>query len=208
MDEFHPCEHERYSEKTLTEKNKVYTTLGASNHVPEEREKYDYYATDPEAVEMLLEMEKFNQYIWEPACGEGHISEVLKQHNYQVASTDLIDRGYGENFFNFLESEGEWVGDIITNPPYKHAQEFLEKSMELIKHGAKIAMFLKLTFLEGKRRAKMFERYPPKIIYVSSSRIRCAKSGDFNTDTSAVAYCWFIWIKGFKGEPIIKWFNK
>ncbi len=39
---------------------KVFTTLGSSNHVPEEREAFDYYATDPRAVEMLLELEQFS----------------------------------------------------------------------------------------------------------------------------------------------------
>jgi len=38
---------------------KVFTTLGSSNHVSEEREQHDYYATDPRAVEMLLELETF-----------------------------------------------------------------------------------------------------------------------------------------------------
>ena len=49
---------------------KVFTTLGSSNHVPEEREAFDYYATDPRAVEMLLKLEQFSPVIWEPACGE------------------------------------------------------------------------------------------------------------------------------------------
>ena len=75
---------------------KVFTTLGSSNHVPEEREAFDYYATDPRAVEMLLELEQFSPVIWEPACGEGHISKVLQAHSYEVISTDLIYRGFGD----------------------------------------------------------------------------------------------------------------
>ena len=75
---------------------KVFTTLGSSNHVPEEREAFDYYATDPRAVEMLLELEQFSPVIWEPACGEGHISKVLQAHDYEVISTDLIYRGFGD----------------------------------------------------------------------------------------------------------------
>ena len=35
-------------------KNSIYTTLGASNHVAEEREENDYYATDPNTVELFL----------------------------------------------------------------------------------------------------------------------------------------------------------
>ena len=99
---------------------KVFATLGSSNHVPEEREAFDYYATDPKAVEMLLELEQFAPVIWEPACGEGHISKVLQAHGYQVISTDLVYRGFGDpEPLDFLkETLDGFEGDIITNPPY------------------------------------------------------------------------------------------
>lgn len=73
----------------------VFVTLGASNHTMNSRAENDYYATDPRAVELLLEKEEFSNNIWECACGEGHISKVLEQNGYEVLSTDLIDRGYG-----------------------------------------------------------------------------------------------------------------
>lgn len=69
-------------------------------------------------------------------------------------------------------------------------------------------MFLKILFLEGKERKQLFQTNPPKVVYVSSSRITCAKNGDFNKFTSgALAYAWYIWEKGYKGDTIIKWFN-
>ena len=77
------------------DKNSVYKTLGASNHTEENRQNEDYYATDPKAGEMLMELEKFNKNIWECACGEGHLSMVFAKHAYDVKSTDLIDRGFG-----------------------------------------------------------------------------------------------------------------
>ena len=108
---------------------KVFTTLGSSNHVPEEREAFDYYATDPRAVEMLLELEQFSPVIWEPACGEGHISKVL-------------------------------------------------------------------------------QAYPPRKVYISRSRLACYKNGDMTgKPESAIAYAWYVWEKGFTGDPVIKWFN-
>lgn len=67
-------------------------------------------------------------------------------------------------------------------------------------------MFLKLQFLEGKNRKKFFKENPPKVVYVSSSRLECGINGKFS-GTSAVAYAWFVWEKGFKGEPVIRWFN-
>lgn len=139
----------------------TFAALAASNHAQNERETNDYYATEPKALELLLEQESFDPFVWECACGEGHLSEVLRQHSYIVHSTDLIDRGYGVGGVDFLKETAPFNGDIITNPPYKFAQEFVEHALSLIPTGNKVAMFLKLTFLEGQGRRKMFEMHPP-----------------------------------------------
>ena len=189
----------------------IYTTLGASNHTDKEREIDDYYATDPVAIDLLLSEEKFNNKIWEPACGEGHLSKRLEEHGYNVTSTDLVDRGFGTPYIDFLNCSEIFNGDIITNPPYKFAKEFIEKSLDLIPEGNKVAMFLKIQFLEGKARRKLFDINPPKVVYVSSSRILCAKNGEFEKmkagGGSAVAYAWYVWEKGFKGNTTLKWIN-
>ena len=192
----------------------IYTTLGASNHTSEEREQHDYYATEPKAVEILLENESFCHYVWECACGEGHISKVLLNAGYDVKSTDLIDRGFEDTeVLDFLKTDVEYrkrdfSRDIITNPPYKYAKEFVEHALDISMDSTKIAMFLKLTFLEGQARKKLFKKYPPKTIYVFSGRVKCAKNGNFDeVGSSAVAYAWFVWEKGFIGNPVIKWVN-
>lgn len=195
----------------------IFVCNGASNHTEEEREVNDYYATEPKAVKLLLEQEKFFPYVWECACGEGHMAEVLKNAGYNVKTSDLYDRGYeGTEILDFLKVTKEVAStympmDIITNPPYKFAKEFVEHALDISMDGTKVAMFLKLTFLESNARRKLFEKYPPKVVYVSSSRLQCAKNGDFEKYGkgvgTAVAYAWFIWEKGFEGEPIIKWFN-
>lgn len=189
---------------------KVFTTLGSSNHVTDEREQFDYYATDPRAVEMLLQMEAFAPVIWEPACGEGHISKVLAAHGYEVISTDLIYRGFGDpEPLNFLEETLDgFEGDIITNPPYSVGLQFVERALESVRPGGKVAMFLKVQFLEGKRRGEFFKKSPPRSVYISRSRLACYKNGDLTTNPeSAIAYAWYIWEKGFTGDPVIKWFN-
>lgn len=147
--------------------NSIFKTLASSAHTEEERKAFDYYATDPAAAEMLLELEEFDNNIWEPACGQGHLSIVFEQHGYNVKSTDLIDRGFGEKM-DFLSIHNTFFdGDIVTNPPYR--------------------------------------------IYISSSRINCAKNGNFeglrDTGGSAVAYAWYVWKKGFTGDTTLKWFN-
>ncbi len=192
--------------------NSIYKTLGASNHTDKERENNDFYATEPKAGELLLELETFSQNIWECACGEGHLSKVFEKAGYTVKSTDLIYRGFGEGGVDFLSDDITfWNGDIITNPPYKYAKQFIEKALNIIPEGNKIAMFLKIQFLEGKERKKLFLSNPPKTIYVSSSRLLCAKNARFDEmiagGGSAVAYAWFIWEKGFNGTTELKWFN-
>ena len=98
-------------------------------------------------------------------------------------------------------------GDILTNPPYKYAMEFVLKALELIPDGHKVFMFLKVTFLEGQTRYnKLFSKYPPKKIYVFSKRISCAGNGEFEKfPSSAVAYAWYVWEKGFTGDSVVKW---
>ena len=188
----------------------IYAPLGASNHSTSEREIHDYYATDPRAAELLLEVEDFSPVIWEPACGEGHLAKVFNKAGHTVISTDLIYRGYGSSKpLDFLAYDGEsFDGDIVTNPPYSKGAEFVEKAIETITDGHKVAMFLKLQFLEGQKRRKLFDRYPPRTIYVLSGRIKCAKNGEFDgIGSSAVAYAWYVWEKGFTGIPQIRWIN-
>ena len=191
----------------------VYVGLGASNHTEDERSENDFYATPPLAVKHLLDIEEFNKNIWEPACGMNHIVNELRNKNYNVRCSDIIKMTDDPNIeiIDFLNYNEKWDGDIITNPPFKYALEFVNKALEITDNGTKIAMFLKLQFLEGQKRIKLFEENPPKIIYVASKRYGCSKSGKFNEDGnigSAICYCWYIWEKGFKGDPIIKWINK
>ena len=188
--------------------NSIFTTLGASNHTEKKRQEQDYYATDPKAVDLLLEQETFSTDIWECACGEGHLSERLEDYGYNVLSTDIIDRGYGRGDVDFLKQTYNFKGDIITNPPYKYAKEFVYKALELVDDGSKVAMFLKVLFLESKSRRELFKKHPPKTIYISSSRLMCAKNGDFErSPSSAVAYAWYVWEKGYKGPTMVKWIN-
>ena len=186
----------------------VFTVIGASSHSNKARAPHDFYAIDPKALEMLLDLETFNKNIWECACGQGHLSRVLEARGYNVVSTDLVDRGYGTANVDFLQCTEYFDGDIITNPPYNLAINFVKHALDLVPAGNKVAMFLKLTFLESQSRRKFFDESPPKIIYVSSGRLKCGINGDFNANSSsAVAYAWFVWIKGFTGSPQVKWFN-
>lgn len=193
-------------------KRSVFTTLGASNHSSEERESNDYYATHPDAINYLKKKIELPHLILEPACGEGHLSERLKELGHEVMSYDIVDRGYGEvqNFFEMLTAPTDKEFAIVTNPPYKYAMEFVSHSLELVSDGMMVCMFLKTTFLEGKRRYnKLFRFTPPLCVLQFVERILCAKNGDFDAmrakGGSAAAYAWFIWRKGYNGKTTVDW---
>lgn len=187
----------------------VFSTLGASSHSDGDRQIQDYYATPGYAVEALLELEDFQRNIWEPACGGGHIADVLKKHGHSVRCSDIVDRGFdGTELADFLQTTPhDFVTpcDIITNPPYSLATEFVWKAMHNVHDGAKVAMFLKIQFLETQKRFDLFSKYPPKKVWVFVNRVNCGKNGLFTGESSAVCYAWFVWQRGFDGNPEIDW---
>jgi hypothetical protein len=144
-------------------------------------------------------------------CGQGHLSKRLVELGHNVWSTDLVDRGYGEtgvNFFDIESIDSKW--NILTNPNYKFALETVLHSLNLVADGRYVMMFLKVQFLEGKKRkVQLYDKLPPKYVFVSSERILCALNADFKRmikgGGSAVAYGWFVWEKGWKGDTTIKW---
>lgn len=200
------------SKDWIGNRRSIFGTMGASNHVDDKREENDYYATNPYAIDCLLQVETPTSPIWECACGEGALSERLKQFGYEVYSTDIVERNYKLDkkldFFNVLEFGQEYDCDIITNPPYKYATEFVLHALNLVKTGRKVYMFLKILFLEGRERYNvLYKNYPPKTIYVFSRRVDCAKNGKHFLNGGAVAYAWYVWEKGWQGKTTIEWVN-
>ena len=194
--------------------NSIFKTLGASNHTDKDRQSEDFYATSPIAIQKLAEVFPLNHQIWEPACGNGCLSKWMVDNGHDVVSTDLVDRGYGKGGVDFLKTtEKPFNGafDIVTNPPYIRAKEFILHGLELIPEGGRVIMFLKTTFLEGKARKKeIYDITPPRWVYQFSERVLCAKNGDFDYmrkhGGSAVSYAWYVFNKHNKEKITqIKW---
>ena len=193
--------------------NQLNLIMGAAINAKETREENDFYKTDPKALEVFLDVFDLHKNVWECACGDGGLSEVLLSRGYNVLSTDLVDRGYDKLLFtkDFFEFDAEYDGDILTNPPYKYASEFVLHALDLIPNGNYVVMFLKIQFLESQNRYdSLFKKYPPKYVYVLSNRYNTAKNGEFEKYKAAPAlcYCWFVWEKGFEGEPTLRWIHK
>lgn len=168
---------------------------------PVNREKDDFYPTWPGATEALLRVETFDGPVWEPACGEGDMSRVLEAAGYTVISSDLVDRGYGETRIDFLMEHQSRAPNIITNPPFGLAKEFVDRA--LILSSGKVAMFLRLAFLEGIERGSWFPFTPLARVYVMSRRVpmqrgRLKQAGDGH---GSIAFAWFVWDPQHKGPP-------
>lgn len=170
------------------------------------RSENDFYPTPEWATQALLDREKFKGSIWEPACGDGAMSKVFLKNGYcSVVSSDLVDRGYEAGIVrDFLSSKYE-ANNIITNPPYALALDFVLHAKECATH--KIAMFLKTVFLESEGRKAMFQdkEFPLRTVYQFSKRVTLYKDGKKMKNSGMIAYAWFVWDRGYEGNPMIEW---
>lgn len=207
-------------------KKSVSTMLGMSTtwH-PEQRAAGDYYTTDPTAVEQFIKhiskkdgliTGSFFNTIWEPACGCGNISKVLKSHGYKVISSDLYDRGFGYTGFDFLGSVGvpESCNTIITNPPYALADDFVKHAMDVLPIGGRYFALMNLSYLAGQKRFnEIYNNGYLRAIHVYPHRINCYKNNENTGHSSPVSYAWFEYLKrshngNIYSPPAIYWIEK
>jgi hypothetical protein len=169
------------------------------------RQRDDFYPTPPASTLALLDAERFEGDIWEPACGDGAISKILLSRGYQVISSDLIDRGYGEPNIDFLLDYRTTADNIITNPPFKFAREFVEHALGRSRR--KVAMLCRLAWLEGKERRKLFLSTPLARVWVHSERVPILRNGDpmMAGGGGMIAFAWFVWDHSHKGPPNLGW---
>ena len=164
----------------------------------------DFYPTPKWATYALMENERFNGEVYECACGDGKMAEVIKEYNSVVAS-DLYEYGYGISGIDFLR-ETKSYENIITNPPFNSAENFVLHAYELALQ--KSAFLLRLAFLESaKRQEKIFNIIPPARVWVFSERITFYPRGQTKKGSGTTAYAWFVWDKQAKDKKTeIHWF--
>lgn len=163
------------------------------------RDPMDNYPTPDIATLSLLRLEDFPGVVWEPACGSGHIA----RHFPGCMASDIRrNHIFGETGVDFL-TETRTVNHIVTNPPYRLAQRFVEHAIDCV--DGKVAMLCKLAFLEGKARYSLFRRHPVKTVYVFSKRLPLTKEGDTRKQSSMIPFAWFVWEKGYAGKTSVDW---
>lgn len=163
----------------------------------------DFYPTPAWATHALIENEPIQGEVWECACGDGAMSEVLELSANRVESSDLYERGYGEAGVDFCRAARK-AQNIITNPPFHSAEEFVHRGVELADR--KFALLLRLAFLEGaKRQSSIFNEKPPSRVWVFSERITFYAKGAKKKGSGTTAYAWFVWDKDSLGPAELKW---
>jgi len=154
--------------------------------------KNNFVRTPREITEALLKMENFEGKILEPCCGDGAISEVLKENGFEVKSSDLFDYGYGEikDLFD-IELEQE---NIITNPPFSLKVDMIEKLLSVTKKKLVLLWYVKNigNLLEGRRHKNL------KTIYIFKKRI------EWKETKIGWLFAWYVWEKGYEGDVTIK----
>ena len=185
------------------------------------REQDDFYATDPEALQKLIDRCsvwlqriwirtcKQRDIIWECACGDGNLAKCLTWNGLYVYATDLRDCGYGYSGVDFLQEKGTPNGCkiILTNPPYSLANEFILHALEILPEGGLYIALMNINCLAGiERYNKIFSKGSLREIYVFSKRIGCWKNNERDDKKAHIInYAWYVFQKGYKGQPTLYW---
>ena len=147
--------------------------------------------------------EPFKGDIWECACGDGAMSQVLNHTGSTVVSSDLYDRGFGEIGHDFLTTDRQYR-NIITNPPFNSAEGFVATALK--QATGKFALLLRLAFLEGANRTRtIFHKAPPSRVWVFSERITFYPKNAQRAGSGTTAYAWFVWDKDAPGGTELRW---
>ena len=166
----------------------------------------DLYETPPGAVRALLHVERLPHAVWEPACGPGAIVQVLRDAGHRVVATDLLDHGCPDSaasrdFLAELEAPAG-VEAIMTNPPFKLADEFVRHALALT---SRVIMLLRLAFLESERRTPILESGRLARVHVFRNRIPMMHRHGWTRAkaSSSIAFAWFVFDGKRGGPPVI-----
>lgn len=157
----------------------------------------DMFPTPPWATRALCEWISARQatqhkHVWEPACGMGHMSRVLKDYFQSVYSTDIHDYGVNDCTIDFLQSPLAWRRDwVITNPPFNQAAAFAKRGLACADN---TALLVRTSFLEGQGRYNdLFSYSPPTDILQFTERVPMHKGRLLKNGSTATAYAWLVW---------------
>lgn len=163
----------------------------ANSSTKNKRRSLDFYPTPKEVTHALMKFLDMDEcVIWEPACGDGAMSKVLKEYGHEVHSTDIRCTGYGLGDIDFLTATKS-CDAIITNPPFKISAEFITHAL---KQADTVAMVLKSQYWHAKKRIELFKDNPPA--YVLALTWRPDFMGGERGGSPTMEVHWTVWMNG------------
>jgi len=165
----------------------------------------DLYETPRVAVGALLRCEHLPHRLWEPACGHGNIVDVLRARGHEVIGSDLIDYGRPDFFSRrdfLMEKLPRGCEGIVTNPPYKLAEQFAAHAIEIC---PLVVMLMRLAFYESERRSHILEECGLARIHCFRKRLPMMHRAGWEgrKANSGMAFAWFVWDRGHSGPTVI-----
>lgn len=161
-----------------------------------DRKDSDFYPTPANVTQALADFLKADNimpkgWVWEPACGDGAMSKALESAGMKVNSSDIRRTGFGEGDTDYLEIPAIGCGGIITNPPFKLAQKFIEKA---VSEAPFVAMLLKATYWRAECRTRLFNEHPPAYVLPMNWRPSFLEKERGSSPT--MDFLWTVWISG------------
>ena len=178
-----------------------------------ERDGLDWYVEPEWCIHALLDAERFDGPILDPACGCGTIPKVCREHGYGILASDIVDRGFPGTVIADFIKKNPWrpvVPSIICNPPYRHAAEFVDWAIVLAN---KVAIIVPQQFPFSQRRHDLFTKNPLARLYFLSNRPsmppgEALRDGTAEAKGGSVDYLWMVWEHGHIGPPTAHWLRK
>jgi hypothetical protein len=179
-----------------------------------ERDPHDWYVEPYECSAALFSVEEFEGSIWDPACGIGRIVESARSAGFQSIGTDLVSRGpICSRISDFLCREyTPEFSNIVTNPPFRLAEEFIREAIEILPSKGKLAAILPLVWLSGfSSKRDWLPRSPLKTVYPLSPRPsmppgKVIEAG-IRPGNGTKDFAWLVWQRDFEGLASVKFLN-
>lgn len=167
----------------------------------------DDFPTPPWATRALIEHVIGSERVrglscLEPACGAGHMAKPLKEYFFDVKCSDAHDYGYApvRDFLSY-PYETNAVDWVISNPPFRLAEQFVQRSLNVARHG--VAMLVRTVFLESVGRYnRLFLTDPPSVFAQFVERVPMVRGRLDEKATTATGYAWLIWEHGANASKL------
>ncbi|CAA0086980.1 Uncharacterised protein [Starkeya nomas] len=173
------------------------SSVMSSRHEP--ADSLDFFPTPPWATRAFVQHVALpvlgvlpeTDVVCEPACGEGHMAEPLRETFTFVDASDIHPYGYGD-VADFLETGADGLDWVFTNPPFNLGVEFARRAITTTASG--VGLLVRTAWLHTDERYKLFVEHPPFVIAYYAERVPMHRGRWEPEGSTATDYCWVCWV--------------